>query len=94
MPVDLNAGEGCNYAYINTATTTQVKTGGGFLHAITVNTTAAGTIGLIDNTAGTTVNIGSLAASAAVGTYTYNLAFQAGLRIVTAAASDITVSYR
>lgn len=85
---------GTSLAYIATATTTQVKTGAGFLHCITVNTTAAGTIGLIDNTAGTTVNIGQLKASVVEGSYCYDVPFATGLRIVTGAASDITVSYR
>lgn len=82
------------FAYIASATTTQVKSGSGLLKAIIVNTTAAGTIGLIDGTSGTTVNIGQLKASVAEGTYTYNLKFTTGLRIVTGAASDITVIYR
>jgi hypothetical protein len=83
-----------SYNRISSATTTQVKTGAGLLHAIVVNTTAAGTIGLIDNTSGTTVNIGQLKSSITEGTYIYDLAFTAGLRIVTGAASDITVIYR
>ncbi len=81
-------------AYISTATTTQVKTGAGFLHAIVVTETAAGTIGIIDNTTGTTVNIGQLKSSINEGTYTFNCAFTTGLRIITAAASKITVIYR
>lgn len=79
--------------YISTATTTQVKTGAGVLHAIVVGTTAAGTIGIIDNTSGTTVNIGELKASIAEGTYVFNCKFVTGLRIVTGAASKITVIY-
>jgi len=81
------------YAYIATATTTQVKTGAGILHAIIVNTTSAGAISIIDGTSGSTVNIGSLKASIVEGTYTYDLVFKAGLRIITAGASDITVIY-
>lgn len=81
------------FSHISTTTTTQVHTGRGTLKSITVNTTAAGTIGIIDNTTGTTVNIGSLVASVAEGTYTYDLVFTKGLRIITAASSDITVSY-
>lgn len=86
--------QGATYTRISTATTTQVVTGTGTLVAIVVNTTAAGTIGLIDGTSGTTVNIGQIAASVAAGTYTYNITFGAGLRIVTGAASDITVVWR
>lgn len=83
-----------SYAYISTATTTQVKSGAGYLYAITVNTTAAGAISIIDNTSGSTVNIGSLKASVVEGTYFYNIPFGTGLRIITAGASDITVIYR
>jgi hypothetical protein len=82
------------YAYISTATTTQVKTGAGFLHKIIVNTTAAGTIKIIDDVSGSTVNIGQMKASIAEGDYEYNLSFTTGLRIITAATSDITVVYR
>lgn len=84
---------GYKYAYISTATTTQVKTGNGILRAIVVNTTAAGAISIIDGTSGSTVNIGSLKASVVEGTYHYDLVFNAGLRIITAGASDITVIY-
>lgn len=77
--------------YITTATTTQVASGPCVLQAIVINTTAAGTIGIIDGTSGTTVNVGSIVASAAVGRYEYNCVMKEGIRIVTGAASDITV---
>jgi hypothetical protein len=80
--------------YISTNTTTQVKTGAGYLKAIVVGETAAGAISIIDNTSGSTANMGVLKASIAEGTYTFNCHFQAGLRIVTAAASKISVIYR
>lgn len=83
-----------NYRNITTATTTTVKSTSGFLHAITVNTTAAGTIIIYDNTSAAAPIIGTLKASVGENTYTYNVAFSTGLTIVTAAASDITVSYR
>lgn len=82
------------YSYISTATTTQVKSGAGFLHAIVVGETAEGKISVIDNTSGTTVNIGALKASIVEGTYVFNCLFTTGLRIITAAASKITVIYR
>lgn len=83
------------YQYTNIAAgaTTQVFTGRGLLQAITVNTTAAGTIKLIDNTAGSTANVGTIVASASPGTYWYNCSIANGLRIITAAASDITVTW-
>jgi len=81
-------------AYIGSATTTQVKTGAGVLHSIVVGETTAGAISIIDNTSGSTVNIGQLKASIVEGTYEFDVAFSAGLRIITAGASKITVVYR
>lgn len=81
------------YAYISGAATTQVFTGLGRLIAIVVNTPAAATIGLIDGTAGTTVNIGQLAASVPANRYKYGITLAQGLRIITAGATDITVIY-
>lgn len=80
--------------YISTATTTQVVSSPAILVGIVVNTTAAGTIGIIDGTSGTTVNVGQLKASVAEGTYTYNCIMKSGIRIVTGAASDITVLWK
>lgn len=77
--------------HIATGTTTQVATGGCILHYITVNTTAAGTIKVIDNTAGSTANVATLASSVAEGTYIFHCSMALGIRIITAAASDITV---
>lgn len=83
-----------SYANITTATTTTVKSAAGFLHSITVNATAAGTITVYDNTAGSGATIATLAASVGENTFTYDVGFSTGLTIVTAAASNITVSYR
>lgn len=80
-------------AYIDTATTTQVDTGLGSLIRIIVGETAAGAISIIDNTAGSTVNIGTLKASIVEGAYEFGIAYAAGLRIITAGASKITVVY-
>jgi hypothetical protein len=80
--------------YISTAATTQVHTGQATLVAIVVGTTAAGTIGIIDNTSGTTVNVGLLASSVVEDTYMFMCSMTKGIRIVTAAASKITVVYR
>lgn len=81
------------YAYIPTATTTQVFTGRCVLHSIVVNTTAAGAISIIDNTTGSTVTTGILKASIAEGVYEYHIIMTKGIRIITAGASDITVCY-
>lgn len=82
--------------YISTATTTQVATGAGRLHAIVLGTAAdaAGDISIIDNTTGSTVNIGLIQATAPSGTYTFNCAFAKGLRIITAGADKLTVIYK
>lgn len=87
---------GSTFNYISTATTTQVKSGAGILHKIIINTPVAGTISLIDNTAGSTVNIGIITMTADVKPYelTYDLGFTTGLRIITSVASDVTVVYR
>jgi hypothetical protein len=81
-------------SHISTATTTTVKSGAGFLHAITVNTTAAGSITIYDNTTATGTVLAVIKASVLEGTFVYNVGFATGLTIVTAGASDITVSYR
>lgn len=81
------------YSYIDTATTTQVDSGQGQLIRIVVGETAAGAISIIDNTSGSTVNIGTLKASIAEGTYDFNIQYVTGLRIITAGASKITVVY-
>lgn len=82
------------YRNIATATTTAVKSGSGVLKSITVNTTAAGAITVYDNTAASGTKIATLKASVAEGVYEYDVSFNTGLTIVTAAASDITVAYR
>lgn len=85
--------DAADYAYIATNTTTQVYTGPCVLKSIIVNTAAAGSISVIDNTTGSTVNVAILKASVAEGTYTYNLVMRKGIRIITAGATDITVTY-
>lgn len=80
-------------AYIDSATTTQVQTGNGRLIRIIVTETAAGTIAVIDNTAGSTANIATLKASIVEGTYEFGVQYTTGLRIITGAASKITVVY-
>lgn len=80
-------------SYIATATTTQVYSGQGQLIAIVVGETAAGAISVIDNTTGSTVNIGTLKASIVENTYWFLTNFSTGLRIITAAASKISVIY-
>jgi len=80
------------YNYINSATTTQVATGPGVLHAIVVGETSASSIAVIDGTSGTTASIATLKASIAEGSYGFGANFNSGLRIVTG-ASKVTVVY-
>lgn len=83
-----------SFAYITTGATTQVISQACTLVAIIVNTTAAGSIKVIDGTSGSTANVATLKSSVAEGTYLYNISLGSGLRIITAAASDITVVFR
>jgi hypothetical protein len=78
---------------ITTATTTTVKSGAGVLHSIVVNSTAAGTIIIYNNTTATGTKLGTMKASIVEGTYLHDSHFDTGLTIVTGAASDITVNY-
>ncbi len=79
------------YTYISTATTTQVFSGKGTLHAIILGETAAGAISIIDEITGTTANVGVLKASIVEGVYEFDCSISKGLRIVTAGASKLTV---
>lgn len=81
-------------AYISTATTTTLKSGHGQLHSITVSETAAGTVTVYDNTAGSGTVIAVLKASIAEQTYFFDVSFNTGLTVVTAGASKLSVSYR
>ena len=80
------------YTNISTQTTTQVFSGPCRLIRIVINTTAAGAITVVDNTSGTTPPVATIAASPVIGSvFYYGIKLTTGLRIVTAAASDITV---
>lgn len=81
------------YTYISSDATTQVYTGPGRLHRIVIGEDAAGSIKIIDGTSGTTTNLAELEDSMPVGSYEFNCKFSAGLRIITAAATKITVIY-
>ena len=88
------------FSYLNIVlaapTTTVVKSGVGFLHAITINKAAAtGVITIYDNTAGSGTLIGTITMPATLLanqiTLLFDVAFSVGLTIVTAtAAQDIT----
>jgi len=92
-------GGGLSYKHVfATCTDTSsslIKTGATFLHAIIVNTTAAGAITIYNGVGPTTgVVVGILKASVVEGTYTYNVPLTTGLTITMATNSDITVVYQ
>lgn len=99
LPLDANNKAAPFYSYLNITgtTTTLVKSGAGFLHAIVLNKPiATGTIKLDDAVTDTTPVIGTITvpANPQPTTIVYDLAFSTGLTIVTGTASqDITVVY-
>lgn len=64
-----------------------VRTGSGVLHAIVVNTTAAGAITIADQSG----TIAILPANVAVGSYEYDVNYSGYLRVEPAAASNVTI---
>lgn len=84
------------YTYIDTATTTAVKTSQGYLHKIVVGTAGTGAVELWDGVeGGVNTKIGELKASIAEGSYEFNCVFAKGLQILTReGAGKITVIYR
>ena len=86
------------YAHISTAATTTVKSGAGDLHSISVNTkgTVASTITVFDSTTGSGTVIGVIDSLNLSGAFVLDVAFAAGLTIVTTGtvAPDLTVSFR
>jgi len=84
-----------NYSYFHgaSAQTRVIKNGPGYLHTLTINTLAASTITLYDNTAASGTIIAVIKASALEQTFIYDCQFAVGLTIITAGAPDITVSY-
>lgn len=77
--------------YITTATTTQVESDKIRKVAVQVNAALTGTIKVIDGTTGTTANVATITNPTVGSRYEY-WSFTAGVRIVTSATCDITVS--
>ncbi len=77
---------------ITTATTTVVKATTGVLKRLVIGTTAAGAITITDNKA-PPLTLAVFKASMPEGVYELNLLCSSGIRVITAAASDITVTY-
>lgn len=84
-----------NYAYISTGATTQVYSGNGTLHSIVVNGGTTGTIIVYDETGnGTTNIIASFDTTNALSTFIFDVGTSKGLKIITSAATKLTVSYQ
>jgi len=66
-----------------------VAEGGGLLHAININTTAAGAVTVKDSQG----TIATLKSSIVEGSYVYDVVFAGYLELVLAAASDVTASH-
>ena len=81
------------YQRITTATTTQVDTGKANRVLLQVNEDLTGTITVIDGTSGTTANVAVITNPSSSESFEY-WDFNNGIRIVTSAVCDITVSYR
>lgn len=101
MLLDLQGGvEQGSYSFTNitTATTTQVKSGAGVLHALVVNTkgTVASTIKVYDATSGTSNPICSVDSLNLSGTFYFDAQVTTGVRVITTGtvAPDVTILYR
>lgn len=86
------------YRYLNITghATTTVKSGGGILHTICINTPAEDeTITIYDNTAASGTKIGTITVFASINPcLTYDVNFTTGLTLVASTgSSDLTVSY-
>ena len=71
-----------------------VKSGAGFLHAVIVNSTAAGLVTIWDSTTLTGTKIGTLKASIVEGTYVYDVKFSTGLQVTSPNSANLTIVYR
>lgn len=84
-----------NYSHITTDTTTVLKTSGGILHTLCVNTVGAGSTITVDDALSATTPTIAVLSGATLGCYTYDVGFNIGLTIVTATTTpDVTVSWR
>lgn len=79
------------YTHITTQATIVVENAPCVLIAVIVNTTAAGTVTIVDSATTTTPVIGILKTSVAEGTYEYLVRCLNGLSIINGSTSDLTV---
>lgn len=78
-------------SYITTATTTQVADSGQKKAVVQVNAALTGTITVIDGTSGSTANV-AIITNPTVGSVFEYWNFDNGVRVVTSATCNITVS--
>lgn len=79
---------------IGTGVTVQIWNGKGVLVSVVVGTTlSAGSLQIIDNTTGTTTNVGELKSGIAANVYKYKASIGDGLRLVLNCAESILVIY-
>lgn len=81
------------FHYLGTTTGT-VKSAGGLLHAIVVNTTGTAATTIYDSVGTSATVIGILKAAVAEQSFTYNVECATGISVANTAAVDITVVYR
>ena len=81
------------FEHMQAAGTFIIKPDNCLLHAITINTTANGTITVYDSATATGKIVAVLKASVVEGSYLYDINLANGLTIVLAANSDVTVSF-
>jgi hypothetical protein len=97
--VHAQAPNGAQYLWIHTATTTVVRNGVGYLNAVTINGGTGGAVTLYDiassGCTGTPASgqFATIASATAPVSLIYNISTKNGLCVVTAAATDVTVSY-
>ena len=88
---------GFSYNNISTDTTTQVKSGAGVIHSVSVNTagTVASSVSIYDSTTTTTPVI-AIVSALATGYFILDASFSSGLRVVTTGtvAPNVTITYR
>ena len=86
------------YTHLNANATTNLRTGNGVLHSITINTKGAtsNTLTLYDNTVGSGTVIALIDTTSNVQTLIYDLQFLTGLTAVIAAgtAADVTITWQ
>ncbi len=77
--------------HLSTGTTSQVFTGKGIIHALSINAATAVAFGIYDGLASTSVAIAVFKASAGEGTYLLDATVANGLYVTYGAGGDFTV---